>query len=80
MAVKVVLKSSGVRDLLRSAEVQADLRDRAARIAAAAGDGNEIDSQVGPTRARAAVITRSTKAKLRESTSRSLTRAVDAGR
>lgn len=77
--VKVELNSRGVRQLLNDAGVAADLRRRAERIAAAAGDGMLVDTSSG-TRARAVVITGTADAKKAEATDRRLTRALDAGR
>lgn len=78
--VKIKLNRPGVRELLRSAEVQADLARRARAIAAAAGPGMEVDTEVGSNRARASVRTVTTDARRREATERALTRAIDAGR
>lgn len=78
--VRIVLKRRGMRDLLRSFEVQADLERRAENIAAAAGPGHEAESEVGRNRARASVRTDSIEAMHAEATSRNLTRAIDAGR
>jgi hypothetical protein len=80
MAVRIVLNRRGVRELLRSPEILRDLEQRARRIAAAAGPGHEVDSQVGPNRARASVRTDTIDAMLGEATDRDLTRAIDAGR
>lgn len=80
MPVRIVLKRRGMRGLLRSVEVEADLLRRAERIAAAAGPGHEVESDVGPNRARAMVRTESIDAMRAEATDRTLTRAVDAGR
>lgn len=78
--VTVKLNRSAVRDLLRSSEVQAELERRARQIELAAGPGHRVESTVGKTRARAAVITDTYEAKHSEATSRTLTRAIDAGR
>lgn len=80
MAVRVQVNGKAVRDLLRSPEVQEDLRGRARRIAAAAGPGHRVDTDVGRNRARAAVITDTFEARHAEATRRTLTRAIDAGR
>ena len=80
MALKVALNRAGVRALLRSPEVEADLLARAERIAAVAGEGFEASAVVGATRARASVITATTDARLTEARDRTLTRAIDAGR
>lgn len=79
--VRIELNSAGVRELLTSAEAQADLVDRARRIAAAAGEGNEAkDDGPGPNRARAVVVTATPAARVAEARDRALTRAIDAGR
>lgn len=76
----VILNRAGVRALLRSAEVAADLRSRAERVASAAGPGHVVDSDVGTNRARAAVIADSGDARRRQAVDRSLLRALDAAR
>ena len=78
--VRVVLNRAAVRALLRSPEVKADLERRARSISAAAGPGNEVESEVGINRARAAVVTETVEAMLNEAKNRTLTRALDAGR
>jgi len=77
---RIVLNSRGVRQLLRSTEVEADLRRRAGQIAAAAGPGMEASSMAGSNRARASVITATSAARRAEATGRALTRSLDAGR
>lgn len=78
--VRIELNHSAVRQLLRSDEVKADLERRAKRIADAAGPGHDVDVSTGRNRARADVATESFAARYRESTERTLTRAIDAGR
>lgn len=80
MPVRIVVNRKGIRELLRSTEVQRDLQRRAESIAAAAGPGHAVETEVGPNRARAAVVTDSIDAMVAEATSRNLTRALDAGR
>jgi hypothetical protein len=82
MATKVRLEFNyAAFDAVRkSPEVQADLRARAERIAATAGDGNEVNTQVGAHRARASVRTETYEARKAEATDKSLTKALDAGR
>jgi hypothetical protein len=80
VAVRIKLNSRGVREILRSREVLSDLERRARNIADAAGPGHEVDSEIGPNRARASVRTDSIDAMLAEATDRTLTRAFDAGR
>lgn len=79
-ALRLVLNRAGVRALLRSPEVLADLKRRAEAIAAAAGDGMEVSAELGTNRARATVMTVTDDAKLAEATTRALSSALDAGR
>lgn len=79
-SVRVVLNRKNVRELLRSEAVRRDLERRAQNIAAAAGPGHIVDSQIGRNRARAAVITATFDAMRAEARDRNLTRAIDAGR
>lgn len=80
--VRIELNRGAVRQLLRSPEVLADLTDRAQRVAAAAGGGEdfEVDAGLGPNRARASVRTATSKGRHLEATDRALTRAIDAAR
>ncbi|MDI2032994.1 hypothetical protein [Paenarthrobacter nitroguajacolicus] len=57
-----------------------DVKKRADRIAAAAGDGMESSVVIGRTRARASVITATYAARTAEARNAALTRAIDAGR
>lgn len=77
---RVDVSDAGIQALLKSSEVQALLKEKADRIAAAGGPGMEASSWVGRTRARASVITASGKARRAEATDRALTKALDAGR
>jgi hypothetical protein len=77
---KIKLNNKGIRDLLRSKEMVADLNQRAGRIAQAAGDGHSYEATAGRTRALASVWTTSAEAMRAEATERNLTRAIDAGR
>lgn len=81
------VNSAGVRELLRGAPVQADLKARADRIAAAANaelssgeDGFVVDVDVGKNRARAVVLTATPEAMNAEASNRTLTHSFDAGR
>lgn len=78
--VRIDINSAGIQSLLKSPEVEALLRAKAERIAAAAGEGMEAASRVGRTRARASVITATRAARKAEAENRSLTKALDAGR
>ena len=90
MAVKglrVELNSEGLKALLQSAEVQADLERRAQAIAAAAGGSPDFEASVkvvgGSSKAGRAygyVRTATFEGRAAEARDRALTRAVDAGR
>lgn len=80
MPPRVRLNRKGVRQLLRSQDVLDDLERRADAIADAAGEGMEVDSEVGRSRARASVRTATSEAVRAELQDRALTRALDAGR
>lgn len=85
MPKSVFLNRKGVRDLLRSSEVQDDLGARAEAIEAAANAASEPgafewDVEVGANRARASVRTASLEGMIAEAKDRALTRAIDAGR
>ena len=56
------LNSKGVRDMLRSEEVKAMLRERAEAIKGRAGDGYEVSTFTGKTRANASVKATTVKA------------------
>jgi len=77
---RIDIRRGAIPEILKSLEVQADLNRRANAIASTAGPGHRVDSQVGSTRARAAVITDTIAAMVAESRNRSLTSAIDAGR
>ena len=79
-AVVIKLNKAGMRELLRSQAVQQDMERRARLIAAAAGDGMAVESEIGPNRARAEVRTDTFEARHAEATTRNLSTAVDAGR
>lgn len=80
MATRIELNSKGVRELLRSEPVKADLERRAAAIAARAGEGMASDARTGRNRAHASVWTDTPEAMRAEATDRALTKAIDAGR
>jgi hypothetical protein len=69
-----------VKALLRSPEIRAELRARAGRIAAAAGDGFEARTSTGRTRARAVVITTDDVSRRAQAEDRALSKALTAGR
>jgi hypothetical protein len=78
--VRIVLNRAGVRELLRSDEMEAELLRRANNIANAAGPGHRVESRKRTNRARAAVITDTADARLAQATSNTLGSALDAGR
>lgn len=80
MLERVVINRRGVRDLLRSPEIAADLRRRAEAIATAAGPGHRVEVEVGRNRVRAAVVTESFEAMWAEATRRALSAALGAGK
>lgn len=53
--VKIELNSAGIQELLKSAEIQGYCEELAHEVAGRAGDGYEVDSMVGKTRANASV-------------------------
>lgn len=78
--VRIEVNSAGIQALLKSDEVQAFLKAKADRIAAAAGEGMEATARIGRTRARASVVTATSAARKAEAVDRALTKAIDAGR
>lgn len=78
--IKWQLNKKGVAALLRSQGVVDDLRDRGNRIATAAGSGHRAVVYQGHDRARGRVMTTTAKADERQAKTRSLSRAIDAGR
>lgn len=80
VSFRFVLNHKGVDELLKSPEMLSDLERRAEAIAAAAGEGMEVNVEVGQTRARASVFTATIDAMVAEAVHRDLTRAIDAGR
>lgn len=80
MAIKVQLNGAGVRALLKSPAMQADLKRRAERIAAAAGPGHKVETFEGRNRARSSVSTDTLDAMIAEQAHQTLTRAIEAGR
>lgn len=80
MTVRVKLRISGVREVLRSAPVQSEVARRAARIAAAAGDGFEMVVKPHKYTSRAFVQTDSAAGAKRQAEEAVLQRAMGAGR
>ena len=59
---RIELNSEGVRELLKSAEMEAICLEQANAIAARAGDGYTVSTYIGKTRVNASVITATSKA------------------
>lgn len=81
--MKIKWRLEGFRELRSTPAMLADLEQRAARIADAAGPGHGVRSEIhtgGKGRARAAVVTESFEAALAEARDRNLSRAIDTGR
>ena len=80
MAKKLKLNLAGFRELRNHPKVIADLKDRADRVAAAAGDGFEARAGKGRNRGRASVRTDTAEARKKQSQSNVLQSALNAGR
>lgn len=78
--MEIKWNSKGIRQILRGQPMVRALTDSAERMAAAAGPGHRVESEVGKERARAAVITDTSDAVRSEIRDHTLTRAIDAGR
>lgn len=79
MKVEFVIHKDGVKDLLKSQEVQNMLATKAAGIAARAGDGFTSGVRVGTDRARAYVLPETYRARRRQARDHVLERAVGKG-
>lgn len=79
MKVEFVIHKNGVKDLLKSQEVQDLLAIKAAGIAARAGDGFTSGVRVGSDRARAYVLPETYVARRRQAKHHLLERAVGRG-
>lgn len=78
--VEIRINRAGIVELLKDPGVQADLRRRGERVAAAAGPGHRVESAVGKKRARSAVIIDDWRAARNEAKNRTLTTAFGAAR
>lgn len=78
--VRIELDQNGIKALLRSPEIAADLERRARNVARTAGDGMHSAVVQGRDRVRAQVWTGTYAAKRAEAEDRALTRAIDAAR
>lgn len=77
---RIEYHGAAFRALNRSQKVLADLSRRGRVIAGAAGDGVGIQASVGANRARVTVATETREAAQSEAESKTLTRAIGAGR
>jgi hypothetical protein len=77
---RIDVNNPGIRQILKDPAVRADLVRRAQAVAAAAGEGHAVDSQIGPRRARASVRTVTAKAAHKNAVDHNLLRAFDAAR
>lgn len=75
---KFVLNRAGVAELMKSAEMQAILKDKATAIRNRCGDGYEQDIYVGKNRANAMVSAETIKAKRSNAKHNVLLKAVNA--
>lgn len=53
--VKIELNSAGIREMLKSPEIEAECKKHAQNVADKAGDGFEVNTMVGKTRVNAMV-------------------------
>lgn len=79
MKVEFVIHKNGVKELLKSQEMQDMLTTKAAGIAARAGDGFTSGVRVGADRARAYVLPETYVARRRQAKHHLLERAVGRG-
>lgn len=79
MKVEFVIHKNGVKDLLKSQEMQDVLAAKAAIIAARAGEGFTSGVRIGTDRARAYVLPETFKARRRQARDHVLERAVGKG-
>jgi len=77
---KLVFKTAGFRQILRSGAARADVSRRANAMATTAGEGFGVEVHTGANRVRATVATETWDAAKREATDKVLTRAIGAGR
>lgn len=77
---KFVLNRAGVAELMKSAEMQVILKDKATAIRNQCGDGYEQDIYVGKNRANTMVYADSIKAKRSNAKHNTILKAVNAAR
>ena len=80
MKAEIKLNSKGIRQILKHDSTRKAAEKRAQAIAVAAGDGYEASSMVGKNRARASVITATTRARRDDAKRGTLLRSAGAGR
>lgn len=78
--VRIELDSKGIGRLLKSKELERDMKRRAEQISRAAGPGHGVEVDNTGDRTRASVVTRTREARAGEARNRRLTRAINAGR
>lgn len=76
MSKKFKLNRAGVRELMKSKEMQSILKEEAAAIKGRCGDGFDQDLHVGKNRANAMVWAESPKAKAENSENNTILKAV----
>lgn len=80
MGIQIRHKNRAYQQMLKSPEAQRIVRERAERIAAAAGDGYEAVQSPPRKRARAAVVTTSAASIRDNAQNNTIVRSLDAGR
>jgi hypothetical protein len=78
--ISIQMNYKGMKQIMKSAPVLADLLRRGRAVQAAAGSGFMVTHRIGSSRARVSVITSNDRGRRAEATNRSLTRALDAAR
>lgn len=78
--VKIEWRLAGFEEIRRLPAVKANLKSRADRIAAQAGEGYEAFEGEGKTRSRASVVTTSMRAINSNRKNNTLLRSLDAGK
>lgn len=73
------LDSKGARDLMRSPQMQAELRRRADELARRMGPGFEVKITVGANRARATITAKTREARLRQAREHVIERVMGSG-
>lgn len=74
--IKTELNTSGIRQMLQSQESRMICEQVAREIASRAGQGFEVDSSIGRTRARATVFTATTEARRKQAKEHTLQKSL----